>query len=76
MVSPTSARFKAEIHFNPFVLTERYLSTEDNLSAIHSRFDTAAPHILQPLTAPFTTEDSLSAIHSRLPTHSLTSCFQ
>ena len=32
-VGPGAARFKAEIHFNPTLLSEKYLSAHDNLAA-------------------------------------------
>ncbi len=34
MVGPQTARFKAELIFNPQLLTSRYLAAHDNLSAI------------------------------------------
>ena len=33
MIGPNEARFKAEIHFNPTLLSEKYLSAHDNLAA-------------------------------------------
>jgi zinc transporter 9 len=38
MVGPKAARFKAELQLNPYVLTDKYLSTADNLEAIHNNF--------------------------------------
>ena len=35
MVSPQVARFKAEIHFNPQLLSRKYLSAHNNLSEVH-----------------------------------------
>jgi zinc transporter 9 len=38
MVGPKTARFKAELQLNPYVLTDKYLGTADNLEAIHDNF--------------------------------------
>ena len=35
MVSPQTARFKAEIHFNPQLLSRKYLSAHNNLAEVH-----------------------------------------
>ena len=34
-IGPAAARFKAEIHFNPALLSEKYLSAHNNLALVH-----------------------------------------
>jgi len=34
-ISPSTARFKAEIHFNPQLLSDKYLSAHDNLAEVY-----------------------------------------
>ena len=35
LVGPQSARFKAEIHFNPQLLSDKYLAAHNNLREVH-----------------------------------------
>ena len=52
MVGPQTARFKAEIHFNPQLLSEKYLAAHDNLRGVYKtctavRTESDAKHMFE-----------------------------
>jgi solute carrier family 30 (zinc transporter), member 9 len=52
MVGPNSARFKAEIHFNPQLLSDKYLQAHDNLAEVFKSCQRVRSEQVTPVSPP------------------------